>query len=150
MKKPLARKGMPKGTGSIMAAAILTGISATSFFDEEPIARLFAYGEYFLAIGLIVNFYWKEVNILYEKKDQTKKKIIAVLSALSSLAFAPLMIVLMSWLFYSLHKQGARVAQAGINTEPERNQKEMSQYYIGSVVILIVGTFLAIYSQLKT
>lgn len=149
MKKHHAKKSLPKGTGNIMAAIILTAISANSFFNEGPVARLFAYGEYALSVGFIVSFYWQEMKIIYEKKDQLKKKIISVLSALSVLIFAPLMIVLMSWLFYSLHKQGTRKAEIEMNTDVERNQKEMSQYYVLAVAVLIIGTFFAIYSNLK-
>lgn len=126
--------------------ATLVGVSAAQLFDEEPITRLFGMGAYALSIGLIIRFYWKEVDVLYEKKDRAKRKIISVLSGLSVLIFAPLMIGLMAWQFFLLYKRECQQAQG--NEIRERNQKDIMHYYITSIVVLTIGTSLVIYSIL--
>lgn len=139
---------VPKGGMDVIISVTLIALSVERLLDSEPVARLFGYGLYALAVGVIIKFYWHEVDVLYEKEDRKKKKIISALSGLSALFLAPLMVALMTWQFFSLYKR--EIQQAHGNEIRQRNKSHIVQYYIMSVAVLAIGSGLVIYSNFKT
>jgi glucan phosphoethanolaminetransferase (alkaline phosphatase superfamily) len=132
-----------KGYGYLMMSPIFVMLAATNIGDTEPVSHLFGLIEYFVSILLVMAFLWAQIGEFYPAEKIKRARIYGILSSLSVLAFAPLMVGLMTWRFQDLYKEYKKIRIFSKASDVFNDDK--IQMILIAILVLWVGTGFYLY-----
>ena len=117
---------------------------AMSIFDAEPVSRLFGFIECFAVVALVVCFLWHEIGRVYPTERVRRRRVYAVISGLSCLVVAPLMVLLLTSQFITTYRLYS--ASLGPRTLAEKLKDDRTACYVISVACIWIVTPIVVYA----